>query len=642
MLLKNISLGLRAALLLVLLICAGCRMMRVHMAKYQPYVRIYRDGERYWFYHNGRIFISLGVNCIHPMDYSKVTDGRKYNVLPLYSNDLSRWASDACGRLKSWHFNTVGAWSHEFLYTNMPFYHTRVVWFGGWGGTPDRRLVDVFSDTYARRIDDIAKKQVAPFAENRYLIGYFANNELPWYGARAWPTDPNSSLITVYMQLPPAAPGKKRLLEFLRKYYTNDFAAFADEWNSEAASFPELLKYRRIVPRTLKTRLAAAEWAGIVAERYFQLCQTAVRRYDTNHLLLGCRFAGAAPVPVVRACGKYCDVVSLNYYRKNGFFQNDYVASIAAAASKPILITEFSWRAQENSSGCPNSHGADVTVPTQSDRASAFEKYATNALAQPYIVGYHWFQYFDQPPAGRFDGEDSNYGLLDIYDNPYRELLHKVTSVNARAFEIHSTSSNQAPVYDPELFCDYRPLRVRGVEHPLDSEILWFGADSALSTYGDAAHGTFIEVTRAGKEAILHVHSRDGWGCGVACRSCLPSYEDGSGNVEGASEICVSLVLPRKLKFALAINESGHGAVDAQNYSGAGHADGEAFIHPDVEGRKGEYEYLFRLEDFGLNPYYGNQRGNNTLDTDAISEICLQFPSGQGDFEVNLRDIKLR
>jgi hypothetical protein len=43
------------------------------------------------------------------------------------------------------------------------------------------------------------------------------------------------------------------------------------------------------------------------------------------------------------------------------------------------------------------------------------------SLAQlPYVVGADWFQYYDEPPHGRsLDGEDYNFGLVDIHDRPY-------------------------------------------------------------------------------------------------------------------------------------------------------------------------------------------------------------------------------
>jgi hypothetical protein len=45
------------------------------------------------------------------------------------------------------------------------------------------------------------------------------------------------------------------------------------------------------------------------------------------------------------------------------------------------------------------------------------------ALARtPFVLGADWFQYFDHPRHGREDGENYNFGLVDIFDRPYEEV----------------------------------------------------------------------------------------------------------------------------------------------------------------------------------------------------------------------------
>jgi len=49
----------------------------------------------------------------------------------------------------------------------------------------------------------------------------------------------------------------------------------------------------------------------------------------------------------------------------------------------------------------------------------------------PQCVGYHWFEWCDEPREGRFDGENSNYGLVRIDDTPWEVLTQRFTSLNA-------------------------------------------------------------------------------------------------------------------------------------------------------------------------------------------------------------------
>jgi len=43
-------------------------------------------------------------------------------------------------------------------------------------------------------------------------------------------------------------------------------------------------------------------------------------------------------------------------------------------------------------------------------------------LKIPYVIGADWFQYYDEPAHERHDGENFNFGLVDIHDRPYEAL----------------------------------------------------------------------------------------------------------------------------------------------------------------------------------------------------------------------------
>ncbi len=103
--------------------------------------------------------------------------------------------------------------------------------------------------------------------------------------------------------------------------------------------------------------------------------------------------------------------------------------------SKPVLITEFAFRAED--SGLPNTKGAGPKVTNQAARAKAYADYVTRLESLPEAIGYHWFKWTDEPKEGRFDGENSNYGLVDIGDKPYREFAEAVKAANQAAIEVH-------------------------------------------------------------------------------------------------------------------------------------------------------------------------------------------------------------
>lgn len=128
----------------------------------------------------------------------------------------------------------------------------------------------------------------------------------------------------------------------------------------------------------------------------------------------------------------FADVASINIY---SFDPRPLVEHLYKLAGRPVLITEFAFRAQD--SGLPNTQGAGPKVPSQAARAKAYTDYVTRLESLLEAIGYQWFQWSDEPKEGRFDGENSNYGLVSIKDKPYVEFLAAVRAANAAAVAYH-------------------------------------------------------------------------------------------------------------------------------------------------------------------------------------------------------------
>jgi len=80
-----------------------------------------------------------------------------------------------------------------------------------WLCAPSRnedRLIAVFSPDYERGRRAGCYSRGHASQNDPWLIGYFLNNELPWYGEHGWPEDPNHSLFDRYLTLPTGAPGR--------------------------------------------------------------------------------------------------------------------------------------------------------------------------------------------------------------------------------------------------------------------------------------------------------------------------------------------------------------------------------------------------------------------------------------------------
>jgi agarase len=125
-------------------------------------------------------------------------------------------------------------------------------------------------------------------------------------------------------------------------------------------------------------------------------------------------------------------VISFNCYT----FDPSPLIDAYAVTGKPCMITEFAFRGDDV--GLPNSMGGGPRVADQAERAASFQRYTRAALSKPNLVGYHWFEHADQPREGRFDGEDCNYGTVNIADDVYAELTGAISEVNAAAEWLHA------------------------------------------------------------------------------------------------------------------------------------------------------------------------------------------------------------
>jgi hypothetical protein len=96
-----------------------------------------------------------------------------------------------------------------------------------------------------------------------------------------------------------------------------------------------------------------------------------------------------------------------------------------------VIIGEFHFGALDRGLF----HPGLVPVKNQQQRADRYKGYVEGALANPLIVGTHWFEYKDEATAGRFDGENYQVGFLDVCDSPYPETIEACRSVGYRMYE---------------------------------------------------------------------------------------------------------------------------------------------------------------------------------------------------------------
>jgi len=241
-------------------------------------------------------------------------------------------------------------------------------------------------------------------------------------------------------------------IDYVKAFYPNIDAAnaallphYGKPGGTTFKSFEEMAEFMAasliLSPFGEVLRDVEAGFTQVVAAQYFKVVTNAVRKYDPNHLILGCRFAGFAPEEVLAVIeDQHMDVVTFNHY--GSLPPEDTLRRIHERLGKPILLTEFSFAARD--SGLPNTFGPGIPVATQEDRADGFERYVTALMKLPFVVGYHWHKYADEPPEGCRTGENFNFGLVNNNDEPWETLMTRMAEVNARVEAVHR-ASGKAP-----------------------------------------------------------------------------------------------------------------------------------------------------------------------------------------------------
>lgn len=413
----------------------------------------------------GHGFFSVGVDHLRPGgDFSPPLGTAPYhdNIIAKYGSEAG-WATATLPRLHDLGVNTIGAFSEPARFPNAIAYTVTLALAASAPAVPGvppplvaRVTRDYFDPAFASGVAANVASAAAPCAADPWCIGVFTENELGL----------NQSLAAVlpyldaYLLLPAGAPGKVAAQAFLAARYGDDVAAFNAVWGTALASFDDVQSLAALSPAPASPPArptgSAAQIAdrrafdAYVAARFHQVTHDALRALSPDLLILGSRLLILSTRPeVVAAIAPYVDVLTVNYYAIDPSilaiapdYPGDYglpltrmfddLDAMQRIAGKPILIGEYSYRAAD--AGLPNTVPPFFpTLPTQVARAQALGTYLRRVLARPYLVGAHWFQYMDQPATGRFDGENQNFGLVNINDDPWPEVTDRLRTVTASA-----------------------------------------------------------------------------------------------------------------------------------------------------------------------------------------------------------------
>jgi len=357
----------------------------------------HKDGRDFFVTPTGQPFYSTGIDHVSSDPDTDQSTGQCPYCETIQSQypSTAAWATATVAQLRSWGFNSLGAFSDDGTFASQMPYSVQLGMASG---------DDWFAPSFVTNADQVAASQVAPLANDPNLIGWYTDSELDW--------GPNGGDLETqlqhYLALPAGSPG----------------LAVAQQYAGNPNGFVYAL-----------------------ATRYFSVTTAAIRMYDTHHLILGVKAEGQEIQPqLLEAASPYVDVFSIDDYQlMPGFAQivdqiwPQYLPVTATFnnfeqyVKRPIMVAEYSFIATTPQT--PDTvPGVYAVYPDQQARAAAYTDYIAPLYEDSHwVVGDEWFEYVDEPQGGRFDGENNNFGVVDVENQPYQAMVDQMEIMHSIA-----------------------------------------------------------------------------------------------------------------------------------------------------------------------------------------------------------------
>ena len=334
-------------------------------------------------------------------------------------------------RLASWGFNTIGRWgawrlpaagrTPYLLQLESPARAPRL---------PGTRIYDVFHPDFETRFREgvlaqgSREKAIATAVDDPFCIGISLDNELAF-----------GTMIPVMMaQDFRASPAKNAFFERIRAKYAS-LAAINAAWGTNLMTWPQLVSLSMPLPGAGFAADAEAFMSDWL-RRYFKAARDAAKALAPKRLYFTAAFAEMEqPAAAWDAAAEFADVLLADVHLRDASALRPLCSP--AAPERPLLVGAFTF-------GCLDRGmfaAGPVALPSQAARAEALRTFMRGALANPQVVGAHWFQYRDQPLIGRDDGEAFEIGLVDVCDRPYREVVAAAREIGEQLYECRRQSA---------------------------------------------------------------------------------------------------------------------------------------------------------------------------------------------------------
>lgn len=346
-------------------------------------------------------------------------------------------------KLRACHFNGMGSWTTDEFFDRGFYYMDICESLHDTGLDKERfqvkgpgvNLPDFFSTEWEEAFDRRMSELGPPRADKKEFVGWFTDNEPGWGQAQAdhvWGggdmlNAKGPLLLQFAINLEEGRPFREAALAFLAERKGSVDAAIAS-WGIEGCK--DLQDLQKITAAGVLCQSEAyAEdheaFTYMAARRYHDKVGEIIRRYDPNHLILGCRFGG----PPGKVIGKACfdspglDVITTNNYQ-HIFYER--VDEVYQSCPMPILNGEISWNS-DYFGWRQKSHDLPTDALKKLERTVYKAQEAVErAFVHPALVGYtfyRWVHNFEDPEGAAYGITNRSGDLLNQYN---KRMLEKI------------------------------------------------------------------------------------------------------------------------------------------------------------------------------------------------------------------------
>ncbi len=327
----------------------------------------------------------------------------------------------AVERMQAWGFSGFGKWSTDAgnrpILPVLESYNVPML----------TRHADIFDSAVQALFQTSLQQQMQGRINDPLILGWSHGNE---YDEIVTPDE-----VTAILAMPATVPAKRALVDqALSAVYDGSVSSMAAAWHVTASSAADLYSASPSPPAADIETLRQ-----YYASQYYGFLYRTVKSIDPNHLYFGFWIVPGWWVNATdwQLIAPYVDVIG--YDRYSPVFEDSLLEGLAKSTAKPIFLGEFAFPPHYNLLRGYQAYPA-VSAVSDADAGAMYQTNLESAARNPWCIGVAWFEYRDEPVAGRgflgetdldlVEGEDYAFGMVDVADRPKYDLVEQVRTTN--------------------------------------------------------------------------------------------------------------------------------------------------------------------------------------------------------------------